>query len=83
LTLDARESMMHHHHLAAGLVGLHNLGPLPLPHVQLGVVEAKRLDLDHRMTGLGLWLRYLPNLQHVRPAELSPENRTHKSTLPG
>jgi hypothetical protein len=31
------------------------------------------------MTGPGLGLRDLPDLQHVRAAELFPENRTHES----
>ena len=54
-----------------------DLGPLALPHVQLGVVEAERLDLDHRVAVFRLRLRDLPDDQHLRPAEPRPENRSH------
>src|SRR5262249_3512954 len=56
-----------------------DLGPLALAHVHFGVVDPERLDLDHRMADLGLGLRDLADLQHVRAAELLPENRTHES----
>src|SRR5262249_24902853 len=59
-----------------------DLGPPPLPHVQLGVVEAERLDLDHHVAlfGFGLWNR--PDNQHLRPAERHPENRSHELPPP-
>src|SRR5262249_34159512 len=57
-----------------------DLGPLTLAHVHLGVVDAERLHLDHDVARLGLGLRDLPNFQHVGPAELLPENRTHEKS---
>src|SRR5262249_36888071 len=55
-----------------------DLGPIALAHVLLGVVDPERLHLDHRVAGLRLGLRDLPDLQHVRPAELFPQNRAHE-----
>ena len=57
-----------------------DLGPFTLPHVQLGVVEAERFDLDHSVARLGLGLGNLADLQHLRPAEPFPQNRTHESS---
>ena len=61
-----------------------DLGPLPLPHVQLGVVEAERLDLDHRDHRRG-HIRKAPRSQrcgHPRqqpdePAELQRRNNNN------
>jgi hypothetical protein len=54
-----------------------DLGPLALAHVQLGVVEAERLDLDHRVAVLRLRLGDLADDQHLGASERRPENRSH------
>src|SRR5262249_1073861 len=59
-----------------------DLSPVPLPHVQFGVVEAERLDLDHCVAVLWFGLWDLPDDQHLRPTKCRPENRSHeKSSL--
>jgi len=54
-----------------------DLGPLPLPHVQLGVVQAERLDLDNCMSGFRFRLRDLPDDQLLWAAKPRPQNRAH------
>jgi hypothetical protein len=46
------------------------------------MVEAERLDLDHRVAVFRFGLRYLPDDQHFRPAERRPENRSHEKPSP-
>src|SRR5205085_1946013 len=55
-----------------------NLGPFPLPHMQLSMVEAERLDLDYRVAIFRFRSRHLSNDQHIRPAKLGPQNRSHE-----
>jgi hypothetical protein len=43
-----------------------------LAHVRLGVVEAERLDRDHRVAVFRFGLRDLPDDQYLRTAEPRP-----------
>lgn len=70
----------HAHTFDATDVG--DLGPLPFPHMQLGMIETEGFDLNHDMPLLRFGLRNLPDLQHVRAAELFPQNRSHRIVLP-
>jgi hypothetical protein len=77
--LPARAGLHNANALDPAHVG--DLGPLALAHVPLGVIDPERFDLNYGVTGLGLGLRDFANIQHIRPAEMLPENRPHKSPL--
>jgi hypothetical protein len=49
--------------------------------VQLDVVYAERLDLDHCVGGFRFRLWHLLDLQDIRPSELFPENCAHEKFL--
>ena len=53
------------------------LGPLASAHVQLGVVDAERLDLDDHVAGLGLRLRQFLVDEAVESAELLENDGAH------
>jgi hypothetical protein len=54
-----------------------NLRPLPLAHVQFGVVETERLDFDHHVACFRIRLGHFANFQHFRATEFLSENRSH------
>ena len=60
---------------------LGGLGPLAPAHVQLGVVDAERLDLDDHVAVLGFRLRDLLVDEAVRPAEFFQNDGAHDGLL--
>jgi hypothetical protein len=54
---------------ALDTAGVGDLGPLPQPHAQLGVVQAERPELDHCVTAVRFRPRDLPGYQLFRTAE--------------
>src|SRR5262249_48775494 len=56
------------------------LGPLTTPHMYLGMVDSKGLDLDDDVTCLGFRLRDVLVDQAVQPAELLENDGTHSDS---
>src|SRR5262249_32796174 len=55
-------------------------GPFAAAHMQLRVVQSKRLDLDEHMSGLGLGLGNVLVDQAVESPEFLQNDRTHHSS---
>src|SRR5262249_54789 len=58
---------------------LRSFGPFAEAHVQLGMVDAERLDLDHDVARLGLRLGDIGVDQAVETAELLQDDGAHDS----
>ena len=58
--------------------GPSSLGPLTSTHVHFGVVDPKRLDFDHHLTGDGLRLGQLLVDEAFRSAKFLDNDGTHR-----
>src|SRR5262245_25467479 len=50
------------------------------PHLIVGCVDARRIDLDHDLAGAGCWIRCLAVAQHFRPAVLRQQHCLHSQS---